>query len=156
MRMTVVAVGHKMPPWVREASEDYLKRLPPDFPLELIEVKSAIRTETSVTERLLEEERKRIEDKLPKGSQLIVLDERGALLSTRALSSLLEAFHETSSPLAFVIGGADGLAPPLKSRAHKVLSLSKMTLPHGLARVVLIEQLYRAVSLLKNHPYHRD
>jgi 23S rRNA (pseudouridine1915-N3)-methyltransferase len=156
VKITVVAVGHKMPVWVKEACQDYLKRFPPDFPIELFEIRPAVRAESSIAERLMDEEARRIEEKIPKHSTLIVMDERGAQWTTRELSSALQDYHNQAEELCFVIGGADGLSPALKSKACRQLALSRMTLPHALARIFLIEQLYRAISLLKNHPYHRD
>lgn len=156
MRMSVVAVGQKMPGWVREACEEYLKRMPREFPLQLLELKPASRTDSRPVERLLEEERERIQERIPADATVIALDERGALWTTRELATHIDTFSHETRDLVFMIGGADGLHPELKKNAHQQFSLSRLTLPHGLARVVLCEQLYRAITVLHHHPYHRD
>jgi 23S rRNA (pseudouridine1915-N3)-methyltransferase len=98
----------------------------------------------------------RIENALPQGADVIVLDERGLAISTRELANWLREFMAEGRDGAFIIGSADGLHPSIKQRARRLFSLSSLTLPHGLARVLLAEQLYRAISLLQNHPYHRE
>jgi 23S rRNA (pseudouridine1915-N3)-methyltransferase len=156
MRMSVVAVGQKMPTWVREACEEYLKRMPREHPVNMIEVKPAARTDSRPVDRLLEEERDRIQERIPHDATVIALDEQGTLWTTRELAQQIEHLSHESREIVFLIGGPDGLHADLKRRAHQQLGLSRFTLPHGLARVVLCEQLYRAISVINNHPYHRD
>jgi len=143
-----------MPRWVDEAFEDYAKRMPRSLRIELVEVRPAPRGEGKTAEQLLEIEAGRVERALPRGAKRVALDERGREFSTTAFAKWLATLHREGRDPAFVIGGADGLAPRLKSGAE-LLSLSAMTLPHGLARVLLAEQLYRAASILDGHPYHR-
>jgi 23S rRNA (pseudouridine1915-N3)-methyltransferase len=156
LRINVTAVGQRMPDWVRSACEEYLKRMPRDLPVSLQEVKPATRSESRPVERVLEEERDRLLERIPSGSLVVALDERGSLWTTRELAARIEASRLEARDLVFLIGGADGLHASLKDSGRLQFSLSRLTLPHALARVILCEQLYRAVSLLNNHPYHRD
>jgi len=144
-----------MPRWVDEAFDDYAKRMPRGLRIELVEVRPAPRGEGKTVEQLREAEAARLERVLPRGAGRIALDERGGEFGTAALAKWLGAQRREGRDLAFVIGGADGLAPRLKGGAELLLRLSAMTLPHGLARVLLAEQLYRAASILDGHPYHR-
>ena len=151
----IIAVGHKMPAWIGSGFEEYAKRMPPEARLELIELKPEERSGKSM-EKVLAAEETRIEAALPKNALRLVLDERGEMISTRRLSAWLgEWMREGRSP-GFIIGSADGLAGGLKQTAQHTIALSGCTLPHGMVRVMLAEQLYRAWSLLGNHPYHRD
>ena len=156
MKLRVVAVGTRMPAWVDAGFGEYARRMPRDARLELTEVKPESRGAGRATDRLLESEEKRILAAVPGGSLRIALDERGTLLATAELASRLERWRHAGSDVAFIIGGADGLAESLKRGAAFKWSLTPLTLPHGLARVVVAEQLYRAVSILRNHPYHRE
>ena len=145
-----------MPAWVDAGFNEYARRMPRAARLELIAIKPESRIEGRTVERLVETEGKRILAALPAGSVKIVLDERGTLLSTAELARRIERWRNMGCDVAFIVGGADGLAEGLKRSAEFNWSLTPLTLPHGLARVVLAEQLYRAVSILQNHPYHRD
>jgi 23S rRNA (pseudouridine1915-N3)-methyltransferase len=158
LKLLVVAVGHRMPAWVDAGFEEYARRMPREAPLKLVEVKPEPRGEQEgrSVARLTESEGKRIAAALPKGALKIVLDERGRTCTTRELAQRMAAWQMEGRDVAFVIGGADGLSPAVKRSADFLWSLSPLTLPHGLARVVLAEQLYRAHTILKNHPYHRE
>ena len=156
MKFLVVAVGHRMPAWVDAGFEEYAKRMPRDAPLRLVEVKAEPRAEQEAVDRITEAEAKRIAAAVPKGALTVVLDERGKACTTRELARRMESWQADGRDVAFVIGGADGLAQDLRRDADWLWSLSPLTLPHGLVRVVVAEQLYRAWSILKNHPYHRD
>jgi 23S rRNA (pseudouridine1915-N3)-methyltransferase len=157
VKLAILAVGHRMPAWVNEAFEEYAKRLPREMPLQLKELKPAPRSNaTGDTPRWLQTEAERITAALPQGALRVVLDERGRSFPTRILADHLERWRNDGRDVAFIIGGADGLDDSVKSRADLLWSLSPLTLPHGLVRVVLAEQLYRATSLLSGHPYHRD
>lgn len=146
-----------MPAWVTTGFEEYVKRMPREMPIQLKELKPAQRSSsTGDTPRWLQTEAERIDGAIPAGALRVVLDERGRSFATRGLAEHLEQWRRDGRDVAFVIGGADGLAPALKTRADLLWSLSPLTLPHGLVRVVLAEQLYRAASLLSNHPYHRE
>ncbi|MCW5623162.1 MAG: 23S rRNA (pseudouridine(1915)-N(3))-methyltransferase RlmH [Burkholderiales bacterium] len=159
MRLVILAVGHRQPSWVDIAFHEYAKRMPRELRIELVELRPEPRPdnagEAAVT-KLLEREAARIEQAQPKGALRVVLDEAGEALATRALSARFERWLGTGRDIAFVIGSADGLHSTLKTSAEQTLSLSPLTLPHGLARVLLAEQLYRAHALLRGHPYHRD
>lgn len=148
-----------MPEWIGAGFADYARRMPRDARLSLEEIRPAERgseTGAAALTRVLDLEHERIIKMLPARCRTVVLDERGTALSTRQLASRIENWRRSGGDVAFVIGGADGTARALQERADFLWSLSKLTLPHGLVRVVLAEQLYRAVSLLRGHPYHRD
>jgi 23S rRNA (pseudouridine1915-N3)-methyltransferase len=155
VKFQVVAVGHRMPGWVKEGVEDYVRRMPRDFPCSITEIKPEARTGKDVS-RVLAAESARIETALPGACIRVILDERGDLLTTARLADKFKVWMQDGRDVGFVIGSADGLDPQLKKSADLLLALSAFTLPHGLARVVLVEQLYRAFTLLNNHPYHRE
>jgi 23S rRNA (pseudouridine1915-N3)-methyltransferase len=155
MKLWVLAVGARMPRWVNEAFDEYAKRMPRDMRIELVEVRPEPRSGGKPVAKLLEAEAARLSRAVPRGCSRVALDERGRELSTVGFARWLDAQRRDGRDTAFLIGGADGLAPAAKSGAQ-LLSLSAMTLPHGLARVLLAEQLYRASSILHNHPYHRE
>ena len=155
MKLTIVALGHKMPAWVQSGFEEYSKRMPPEARIELLELKPDDRVGKS-TEAVLNSEATRIDAAVPKHAERVVLDERGKPLTTRALAELLTVWMRDGVSPCFIIGSADGLAASVKQSAVRQISLSGCTLPHGLVRVMLAEQLYRAWSLTQNHPYHRE
>jgi len=155
MKWAVVAVGQRVPDWAQQAWDDYAKRFPPDWRLELKTIKTEPRGRKSV-DSLLSAERERIEAAIPRGSRVVVLDERGVSLRTQALAERLRAWQLAADPVALVIGGPDGLEPTWRDLAHERIRLSDLTLPHAMVRVLLNEQLYRAWSILNAHPYHRE
>lgn len=155
MKLTIVALGHKMPGWVQTGFDEYAKRMPAEARIDLLELKPEDRS-SKTTEKVLEAERVRIETALPRQALRVVLDERGEMITTKRVAEWLGAWMNDGSAPCFIIGSADGLAPDLKKTAHKTIALSGCTLPHGLVRVLLAEQLYRAWSLHNNHPYHRE
>ncbi|MDP3139329.1 MAG: 23S rRNA (pseudouridine(1915)-N(3))-methyltransferase RlmH [Burkholderiaceae bacterium] len=155
MKLLIVAVGQRMPPWAQTAYDDYAKRFPPDFKIELKAVKTEPRGSKSLA-TLLVAESQRIQAAIPKGARIVALDERGTTLSTYALAERLQAWPAENDTVALVIGGPDGLDPEFKAAAHERMRLSDLTLPHAMVRVLLIEQLYRAWSIITNHPYHRE
>lgn len=150
-----MALGHRMPAWVDAGWNEYARRLPREFALELIELKPEPRDRGKTVPQLLVAEAARI-DAACKDALVIALDERGAPWTTRVLADHLARWRDDARSVAFVIGSADGLAPALRRRAAAVVALSALTLPHGLVRVLVAEQLYRAASLLSGHPYHRE
>lgn len=156
MKWQILAVGQKMPDWVNEAVENYRKRMPPNAPLTLTEIRAEKRTGGKTVEQIKALERDRILSALPAQSILWVLDEHGEQLTTLALTEKLRTAEQNAHSLCFIIGGADGLHDDIKMKAGQLIALSKLTLPHGLARVLLTEQLYRAMSILQHHPYHRE
>jgi len=155
MKLLILAVGHKMPGWIGSAFEEYTKRMPPELRIELREIKPEQRSAGRSAESVMAAEKLRIEAALPKQATLVMLDERGHDWTTMQLAQALPRWQGEGQDVAFVIGGADGLDPALKARAHTLLRLSSLTLPHGMVRVLLAEQLYRAWTITQNHPYHR-
>ena len=155
MRLLVAAVGHKMPGWVAEGCNEYIKRMPRELPLSVVEIKPEPRG-SKTREQLTAAEMARIAPAIAGCGRIVALDERGRDLTTQQLAQRLEGWMREGGDTAFLIGGADGLDPELKGRADDMIRLSSLTLPHAMARLVLCEQLYRAVSVLKNHPYHRE
>ena len=158
LKLVIVAVGHRMPAWVDAGFEEYARRMPRETPLRLLEVKAEPRAEQESGDvgRITEAEGRRIAAAVPKNALKVVLDERGKAFSTRDLAARLESWQMDGRDVAFIVGGADGLAAAVKRDADVMWSLSALTLPHGLVRVMLAEQLYRASTILKNHPYHRE
>ena len=144
-----------MPAWIEAGFQEYAKRMPPECRLVLKEIKPIERSSGKNAETVMAQERTRIEAALPKGGRVIALDEHGAQMTTVQLSQQLSIWQQQGGDVSFVIGGADGLDAEFKKNADMLLRLSNMTLPHGLVRVILAEQLYRAWSILRNHPYHR-
>ena len=155
MKLSVLAVGHRQPDWVSAGCAEYLKRMPRELLASVTEIKPEARG-SKTREQLLAAEKARIRDTLPAGCRIVVLDEKGDDLTTLKLARRLETWMQDGRDVALLIGGADGLDEEFKQQADDRLRLSSLTLPHGLARLVLCEQLYRAVSVLKNHPYHRE
>jgi 23S rRNA (pseudouridine1915-N3)-methyltransferase len=156
MLIRIVAVGTRMPAWVGAAVDDYLKRLPAGFTVELREVRAENRASGGNASGWMRKEATRIEAALPAAARLVVLDERGSDLGTAQLAQRMRSWQEQAQPVAILVGGPDGLDPALKARGHETLRLSSLTLPHPLVRVLLAEQLYRAWSILAGHPYHRE
>lgn len=155
MKLLIVAVGQRMPDWAQTAYDDYAKRFPPELKVEIKTVKTEPRGSKTV-ETLLNAERERIQAALPRGCRVVVLDERGTTLTTKALALQLQQWQLEGDDVALVIGGPDGLDPAFRASAHQRIRLSDLTLPHAMVRVLLIEQLYRAWSVNANHPYHRE
>ena len=155
MRLGILAVGHKLPDWVASGCAEYIKRMPRELPMSVTEIKPEPRG-TKSREQLLSAEKTRLLAALQGYSRIVVLDERGADLTTLKLAQRLENWMREGGDTAFVIGGADGIDEELKRAADDTIRLSSLTLPHAMARLVLCEQLYRAVSVVRNHPYHRE
>ncbi len=147
MRLLIIAVGHKMPDWVSTACQEYSKRIPPDCALEIKEIKPDITPAKEAT---------KIVAAIPKNTLIIALDERGKDLGTQDLAGHLKHWRETGKDVVFLIGGANGLDVSLKTKEISQWRLSSLTLPHAFARLLLVEQLYRAWTILQGHPYHRE
>jgi len=156
MRSLVIAVGHRMPPWAETACAEFRRRLGRGLRLDVLEVQPESRRGGRTPAQLLEAESRRIEPLIPAGARRVVLDEHGEALTTLQFARRLQGWLNQGRDTAFLIGSADGLAAGLKASADFTLRLSSLTLPHALARVILLEQIYRAHSLLENHPYHRE
>ena len=156
MKLQLIAVGHKMPNWISEGYLEYAKRMPRDFTLTLTELKPDKRISARTPQQVMSEEADRILAAIPDGARVLALDERGANWTTMKLADSMKEWQIDGREAVFIIGGSDGLDPRIKQRADQLLQLSAMTMPHGMVRVLLAEQLYRAVSIINNHPYHRE
>lgn len=154
MKIRIIAVGHKMPAWVEDGCNEYLKRMPRDMSVELVELKPDKRAAGKGGEQVRESEAQRILEAAGR-DYLVALDEHGQEPTTLQLAERVRAWQTDGRDVALAIGGADGLHDKVRQAAHWQWSLSRLTLPHGMVRVVLAEQLYRAWSVLNNHPYHR-
>ncbi len=155
MKISLISVGGKMPSWVSEGYQEYAKRLPKELNPHLIDLPLANRNKNSNIEKLKVDEGKQILAALPKGVRMVALDVKGKSLSTEGLTEKLKDWQMNGQDVSIVIGGPDGLSHDCLQKAHERWSLSALTLPHPLVRVVLIEQLYRAWSITQNHPYHK-
>ena len=147
MRLTIISVGHKMPDWVATATQDYVKRMPADCSIEIKEIKPDLSPAKEAV---------KIAAAIPKGTRVIALDERGKDQTTQQLATQLANWRQEGIDISFLIGGADGLDASHKENAQALWRLSSLTLPHAMARVLLVEQLYRAWTILQGHPYHRE
>lgn len=156
MKLLILAVGNKMPSWITEGFNEYAKRMPREAKIELVEIKPEPRTSGKTAPQIMEAEAQRIKAALPASALCIALDERGATPTTKQLAQQMQDWMQQGRDVAFIIGGADGLHESIKQQAKQLLALSALTMPHGMVRVLLAEQLYRAHSLMHNHPYHRE
>jgi 23S rRNA (pseudouridine1915-N3)-methyltransferase len=156
MRLIVIAVGQKMPQWAQVAVDDYAKRFPPELKFEVRTVKVAHRASQADAHSAMLVERERIEALIPRGAHVVALDERGKAVTTKELAQQLQDWQLAANDVVLLIGGPDGLDDGLKASAQQQIRLSHLTLPHAMARVLLVEQLYRAWSVNANHPYHRE
>jgi 23S rRNA (pseudouridine1915-N3)-methyltransferase len=153
MRARLIAVGDRMPSWVTDGYAEYVKRLSRELPLELVEISTRSRSRDAA--RAIADEGAALLAAIPKGTHVVALDGRGKPWSSEDLAQQLAQWRMHGNDLAFLIGGPDGFAPAVLERAQQRWSLGPLTLPHPLVRIVVAEQLYRAVSQLANHPYHR-
>lgn len=156
MNIQMIAVGKKMPEWVDLAFAEYAKRLPRQQRVQLSCIATASRKTGQTRLKIQQQEAELIRQKIKPGSLLIALDEKGKHWSTLEWATHYRQWLQQVSQLNFVIGGPDGLHADLLKQADKTVALGRMTMPHGLARVVLIEQLYRVWSVVEGHPYHRE
>lgn len=156
MKLHIIAVGQKMPEWIDAGFHEYARRMPRETSIELIGLKPEKRASGKTSEQIKEAERGRILAAVPRDATVWALDELGSQLTTLELASALREWQGAGRDTAFIIGGADGLHQDVKQRADRLVALSRFTLPHGLVRVMLAEQLYRAWSMTQNHPYHRE
>jgi len=156
MKLFIVSVGHKMPDWITTGYSEYTKRMPREARIELLEIRPEPRTTGKTTLQIMEAEAQRILHALPQTCRRIALDEHGAQPTTKQLAAQMKDWMGEGRDVAFIIGGADGLHDSVKQAAGQLMALSALTLPHAFVRVLLAEQLYRAHSLMHNHPYHRE
>ena len=156
MRVSIITIGTKMPPWVTQGVEEYGKRMPREFKVEWRELPLAPRDKGSNPEQLKSREGEQILKAIPAGDRVIALDVKGKALSTEALARQITDWQMSGDNYSLLIGGPDGLSEDCLQRAERRWSLSEMTLPHPLVRILLAEQLYRAWTITVNHPYHRE
>ena len=155
MRLRILAVGPRMPGWVDEGFQEYAKRMPPEIRIDLLELPLGPRGKNQPVARAVEREGQAMIKAIEAGEGVIALDVRGRSWSTEKLASQLRGWQESGRNHSLLIGGPDGLAPECIARADQCWSLSPLTLPHPLVRIVLMEQLYRAWSINAEHPYHK-
>jgi len=151
-----ITVGQKMPKWVQEGYAEYAKRMPKACSIKLVELPMAQRGKTNSVDKMKAEEAKRILDAIPKGARMIILDEHGKQVTTKGLAEKLEEWLGGGQDVALIVGGPDGLQKDLIDQAQWKWGLSNLTLPHPMVRILVVEQLYRAWSVINNHPYHRE
>ncbi len=156
MHIVVAAIGQRLPDWAQQACDDYAKRLPAEWRFTIRALKAEPRGCGKTVPQMLAAEAQRLEGAVPREARRIVLDERGGRVTTAQLAQRLGSWQQEGRDVALLVGGPDGLDPALRSAADESLRLSDLTLPHALARVVLVEALYRAWSLAAGHPYHRE
>lgn len=155
MLIQITSICQKVPDWVNSGFMTYQKRLPPELNLQLKEIPTPSRSIHTV-QKCQELEAKLLLAAIPKHSHVIALDERGALWDTTTLATHLANWQQNGAPLCMLIGGPDGFHPSIRAHVKETWSLSKLTLPHALIRVILAEQIYRAWTILNKHPYHRS
>ncbi|MGM0593302.1 MAG: 23S rRNA (pseudouridine(1915)-N(3))-methyltransferase RlmH [Pseudomonadota bacterium] len=155
MRLHLIAVGQRMPGWVEQGYDEYARRLPPECSLKLHEIPAGKRGKNADIVRLTRQEGERMQAVIPKGARVVGLEVKGRAWTTEQLSERLERWMSEGRDVALLVGGPEGLEPGLSARADEQWSLSPLTLPHPLVRIVVAEQLYRAWSIIKGHPYHR-
>jgi 23S rRNA (pseudouridine1915-N3)-methyltransferase len=156
MQLVVAAVGQRMPGWVQQGWTEYARRLPRELSLDLREVRLAKRSRNAAVDTLRSQEGEALLAAIPSGYRMIALDERGREWTTRELAGRLEDWMREERGVGFLLGGPDGLSEACRRRARDTWALGRLTLPHPLVRVILAEQLYRAWTITRNHPYHRE
>lgn len=155
MRLRLVCVGQKMPEWVSLGFQEYARRMPPELSLELVEIALAHRGKNADVARLVLREGESVLAATGKADRIVALEVKGRSWSTEQLAGQLEGWQQDGRDVSFLVGGPDGLSEACRARADQQWSLSPLTLPHPLVRIVLAEQLYRAWTITRNHPYHR-
>ena len=155
MRVRLIAVGNKMPKWVTEGYDEYAKRLPKDFALELVEIPMSPRGKNTDIPKAIRKEGDSMLEAIPSGDKVIAMEVLGKEWSTEQLADQTEQWRMDGYNVTLLVGGPDGLDPRCTARADQAWSLSRLTLPHPMVRVILAEQIYRAWTLMNNHPYHR-
>lgn len=155
MQVSLIAVGQKMPAWVKLGYEEYARRMPPECQLQLTEIPLAKRSKGGDIGRAIDKEGEQMLAAVKKGSLVVAMEVNGTPWSTTDLAAQMTQWMQSGCDVALLVGGPDGLSPACRKRADRQWSLSSLTLPHPLVRIVIAEQLYRAVSILKHHPYHK-
>lgn len=155
MDIHLIAIGNRMPAWIRQGYDEYARRLTGECRLQLHEVPAVTRGRHPAIGAIREEEGRRLLGKVPQGAWLVALDEQGKVWDSQGLARQIQQWRENTRAVALLVGGPDGLDAAVREEARQLWSLSPLTLPHPLVRVILAEQLYRAWSILRHHPYHR-
>ena len=155
MKLHLLAVGQKMPAWVEQGYQEYAQRMPAEAQLILKEISPGKRGKNADINRIMQDEGQRIQTAIPKNNHVVALDVKGKAWSTEQLAERLGQWMSSGQDVALLVGGPDGLSQDCRDQADEYWSLSPLTFPHPLVRVILAEQLYRAWSVLRNHPYHR-
>jgi len=155
MRIYLISVGQKMPGWVKQGYEEYAKRMPRECELILKEIPAGKRGKNSDIPRITRDEGERMLAALPKNCHIVTLDIPGKNWTTDNLATAMTGWLDNGQDVALLVGGPEGLADSVKCVARESWSLSKLTFPHPLVRIVVAEQIYRAWSIINNHPYHR-
>lgn len=155
LKITLITLGNKMPDWVTQASNEYAKRFNEGISLNMIEIPLLKRHKSADILRIMEKEAALMQEAIPGNARLIALEIEGKTFSSEELAAKITQLQQTSSHLCFLIGGPEGLSPEILKRCNERWSLSRLTLPHPLARVILLEALYRAWTIISNHPYHK-
>ncbi len=155
MQVNLIAVGNRMPGWVEQGYEEYARRMPPECRLRLIEIPAGKRGKSADMRRIVQQEGEKMLAAIPPGSEVIALDVEGRHWSTEQLAGQMENWMQQGRDTTLLVGGPEGLAPACRQRADRLWSLSAMTFPHPLVRIILAEQLYRATTILRHHPYHK-
>jgi 23S rRNA (pseudouridine1915-N3)-methyltransferase len=155
MQIHLIAIGQKMPAWVKQGYDEYARRMTLECQIKLVEIPSGKRSKSADIKRILQLEGERMLAAIPKGAEVIALDVKGKDWNTEAVASQMKNWMQTGHDVALLVGGPEGLAPACIERAKQKWSLSRLTYPHPLVRIILAEQLYRATTILKNHPYHK-
>lgn len=156
MKLILIAVGTKMPAWVQTGFEEYARRFPRDLPFELIEIAAGKRGKNADIKRILEQEGEKMLAAVPKGSRIVTLEVLGQNWTSPQLAGKLQEWQQDGRDVCLLVGGPEGLAPACFAASEAKWSLSALTLPHPMVRVVMAEALYRAWSISTNHPYHRE
>ncbi|AGF48910.1 23S rRNA (pseudouridine(1915)-N(3))-methyltransferase RlmH [Candidatus Kinetoplastidibacterium galati] len=157
MKIIISAIGTNMPNWVKTAWQEYSKRISNQYKIELKEIKSESRKNGKSNSKIIAIETKRLISSIPENGYFsLVLDEKGRDINTKELADFFNNCHLSGSNIAFIIGGPDGLDHSIRKTWDDTIKISSFTLPHYMVRIILIEQIYRALSILNNHPYHRE
>lgn len=155
MKLHLLAVGQKMPAWVEQGYQEYAQRMPAEVQLILKEISPGKRGKNADINRIMQDEGQRIQAAIPKNNHIVALDVKGKAWNTEQLAERLGQWMQSGQDVALLVGGPDGLSQACSDKANEYWSLSPLTFPHPLVRIILAEQIYRAWSVLRNHPYHR-
>jgi len=155
MRVQIIAMGDRMPDWVQQGYNEYIKRIGAGLDIDLHEISPEKRGKSSDVQRIMQKEAERMRQSIPKGNYIVALDKQGRSWSTEDLADKIAAWQQDATNISILIGGPEGMTRELLTQADARVSISAMTFPHPVVRIILAEQLYRAYSILSHHPYHK-